>query len=290
MTNPNSEAATLANGVKMPWVGLGTWAQGPTVTATIKSALQIGYRSIDTGSFYQNEEGIGLGIKESGISRQTLFVTTKVWNSEQGYEATLKSFDVSLQHLQLDYADLYLVHWPVRGKFKDTWKALEKLYQDGRVRAIGVSNFNIHHLKEVMKEASIKPMVNQFDIHPLNTWVELRKYCQEEGIQVEAWAPLGQGAVFQNPVLQEIAAAHGKSVSQVVLRWHLQNGVVTIPKSNSEDRLKENLRIFDFQLSADDLRKIDALNENRNLLGFDADEIPSVLLAPPATPWPYSLE
>jgi diketogulonate reductase-like aldo/keto reductase len=289
MTNPNSEAATLANGVKMPWVGLGTWAQGPTVTATIKSALQMGYRSIDTGSFYQNEEGIGLGIKESDISRRSIFVTTKVWNSEQGYEATLKSFNVSLKHLQVDYIDLYLVHWPVKGKFKDTWKALEKLYQDGLVRAIGVSNFNIHHLKEVMKDASIKPMVNQFDIHPFNTWIELRKYCVDGGIQVEAWAPLAQGAVFENPILQEIAAAHGKSVSQVVLRWHLQNGVITIPKSNSQDRLKENISIFDFQLSTDDLGRIDALNENRNLLGFDADDIPSVLLAPPAKPWPHSL-
>jgi methylglyoxal/glyoxal reductase len=289
MINPNSEVATLANGVKMPWVGLGTWDQGPTVTAAVRSAIQIGYRSIDTGSFYQNEQGIGLGIKESGIPRQSIFVTTKVWNSEQGYDETLKSFSVSLQQLQVDYVDLYLVHWPVKGKHKETWKALEKLYQEGRARAIGVSNFNIHHLRDVMKEASIKPMVNQFDIHPLNTWMELRKFCVDEGIQVEAWAPLAQGAVFENAVLQEIAARHGKSVSQVVLRWHLQNGVVTIPKSNKEERLKENIAIFDFQLSAEDLQRIDALNEDRNLLGFDADNIPEVLLAPPASPWPYSL-
>lgn len=280
---------TLHNGVKMPWVGLGTWDQGPQITNTVKFAIKTGYLSIDTGSFYQNEEGVGKGIQESGIPRENLFITTKVWNSEQGYEATLKSFEISMQKLGLAYIDLFLVHWPVKGKSKETWRALEKLYKEGRIRAIGVSNFEIHHIEDLLTVAEVKPMVNQIELHPLMSCVELREYCKKQGIQVEAWAPLAQGKLFENAMLKELAGKYNKSVSQIILRWHLQNEVVTIPKSNNESRIIENGSIFDFELTTEDMEKINALNENHRLLGFDPDSIPSNLLESPVPHWEYSL-
>jgi len=289
MSGTSIGTVTLANGLKMPWIGLGTFDQGPTASKAVELAIQAGYRSIDTGSFYQNEEDIGLGIRAAGVPRESLFITTKVWNSEHGFAATLKSFEVSRQKLGLDYIDLYLIHWPVGGQNAETWKALEKIYEQGKVRAVGVSNFEIHHLKELKKTASMWPVVNQIELHPMKASVDLRKYCADQGIQVEAWAPLAQGNLSQNPVLKKIAEAHKKNIAQVILRWHLQNDIVAIPKSSHEHRIKENIDIFDFELSASELAQIDALDENRHLLGFDADTFPSELSQPPVSPWPYAI-
>ena len=196
------------------------------------------------------------------MPREDLFITTKLWNSEQGYESTLKAFDESMEKLGLDYLDLYLIHWPGKDKYKETWKAFEKLYKDGRVRAIGVSNFLVHHLEDLIATAEIKPMVNQVEFHPHLTQEDLRAYCKKEGIQLEAWSPLKQGQLLDNPVLKEIAEKHNKSVAQVILRWDLQHGVVTIPKSIKEHRIIENSSIFDFELSAEDMERIDQLNQD----------------------------
>jgi diketogulonate reductase-like aldo/keto reductase len=255
---------TLHNGVKMPRMGLGVFkvADGEDVVQSVKTAIKNGYISIDTASFYKNEEGVGQAIKESGVSREELFVTTKLWNGDQGYEATLKAFEISLNKLGLDYLDLYLIHWPGKDKYKETWRAFEKLYKEGRVRAIGVSNFQIHHLEDLISSAEIKPMVNQVEYHPLLTQKDLHSYCKKEGIQLEAWSPLRQGTLLTDPILEDIAHKYNKSVAQVILRWDLQNEVVTIPKSTKEHRMIENATIFDFELSTEDIEKIDGLNED----------------------------
>ncbi|OZT11744.1 aldo/keto reductase [Priestia aryabhattai] len=262
----------LANGVEMPWFGLGVFKveDGQQVIDSVKWAINAGYKSIDTAKIYENEEGVGQAIKEAGVPREDLFITTKVWNSDQGYDSTLEAFETSLNKLGLDYLDLYLIHWPVEGKYKDTWRALEKLYKDGKVKAIGVSNFQIHHLEDLMKDAEVKPMVNQVELHPLLTQVELRDFCKKNDIQIEAWSPLAQGELLDNAVLKEIADKHGKSTAQVILRWDLQSEIVTIPKSVKEHRIVENASIFDFELSQDDMAKIDALNKNHRV-GPDPD-------------------
>ncbi|AHX21024.1 MULTISPECIES: aldo/keto reductase [Bacillus] len=266
----------LNNGVEMPWFGLGVFKveDGPELVEAVKSAIKAGYRSIDTAAIYGNEkavgEGIRAGIKEAGISREDLFITSKVWNSDQGYETTLAAYEESLKKLELDYLDLYLVHWPVEGKYKDTWRALETLYKEKRVRAIGVSNFQIHHLQDVMKDAEIKPMINQVEYHPRLTQKELQAFCKEQGIQMEAWSPLMQGQLLDNEKLQEIAEKHGKTTAQVILRWDLQNGVITIPKSTKEHRIIANADIFNFELTKEDMEKIDALNQNHRV-GPDPD-------------------
>ncbi|WP_350019862.1 aldo/keto reductase [Priestia flexa] len=262
----------LANGVEMPWFGLGVFKveDGQQVIDSVKWAINAGYKSIDTAKIYENEEGVGQAIKEAGVPREDLFITTKVWNSDQGYDSTLEAFETSLNKLGLDYLDLYLIHWPVEGKYKDTWRALEKLYKDGKVKAIGVSNFQIHHLEDLMKDAEVKPMVNQVELHPLLTQVELRDFCKKNDIQIEAWSPLAQGELLDNAVLKEIADKHGKSTAQVILRWDLQSEIVTIPKSVKEHRIVENASIFDFELSQEDMAKIDALNKNHRV-GPDPD-------------------
>lgn len=270
--NRLQSTTTLHNGVSMQWLGLGVFKikEGTEVVDSVKAAIKNGYRSIDTATIYQNEEGVGQAIKESEVARAELFITTKVWNSEQGYESTLQAFETSLEKLGLDYLDLYLIHWPVKGKYNDTWKALEKLYKDGRVRAIGVSNFNIHHLEDLMSNAEIMPMVNQVEYHPHLTQKELHEFCKQNSIQLEAWSPLKQGKLLSEPTLIEIAEKYQKSTAQIILRWDIQNEVVTIPKSIKESRIIENSSIFDFELTSEEMMRIDGLNRNeRN--GSDPD-------------------
>ncbi|UQZ86132.1 Glyoxal reductase [Paenibacillus konkukensis] len=271
MTQHISDSTVLSNGVKMPWLGLGVWKtkNGDEVIQSVSAALKAGYRSIDTAAAYGNEDGVGAAIKQSGIARDELFITTKVWNSDQGFDSTLKAFDESRRKLGLDVVDLYLIHWPVKGKYKDTWRALEKLYKDGAVRAIGVSNFHVHHLEDVMAQSEVKPMVNQVELHPRLSQQKLRSFCRENGIQMEAWSPLMQGHL-DLPLLSELSAKYGKTPAQIILRWDLQNGVVVIPKSITESRIRENGNIFDFELSGDDMTKLDALNEDHRF-GPDPD-------------------
>lgn len=270
------DTTTLHNGVKMPWFGLGVFLveEGPELENAVKTAIKNGYRSIDTAAIYGNEEGVGRGIRqgmeEAGISREELFITSKVWNADLGYESTLAAYETSLSKLGLEYLDLYLIHWPVAGKFKEAWRALETLYKDGRVKAIGVSNFLIHQLEELMKDAEIKPMVDQMEHHPRLTQKELQAFCKKNGIQFEAWSPLMQGQLLDNEDLKEIGHKYGKSTAQVILRWNLQNGVVTIPKSTKEHRIIENASIFDFELTKEDMEQIDGLNQNLRV-GPDPD-------------------
>lgn len=257
----------LHNGVKMPYFGLGVYKveEGNEVIDSVKTALEVGYRAIDTAALYENEEGVGKAIKESGIPRKEIFVTTKVWNTDHGYEKTLKAFDKSISKLGLDYVDLYLIHWPGKDTFIDTWRALEKLYRDGRVRAIGVSNFKPHHLQTLMEHSEEKPVINQVELHPYFQQKELREFCKQHDIVVEAWSPLGRGQVLDDPVLAEIGKKYGKTPAQVTLRWHLQNDIVIIPKSVTPSRIKENADIFDFELTAEDMEQIDQLDKNTRL-------------------------
>ncbi|MDC3424434.1 aldo/keto reductase [Aquibacillus sp. 3ASR75-11] len=273
MTNGLKSTTTLHNGVEMPRLGLGVFKveDGQEVIQSVKAALKHGYISIDTAAVYKNEEGVGQAIKESGISRKELFVTSKVWNDDQGYDATLKAFETSLTKLGLDYLDLYLIHWPGKDKYKQTWKALEQLYKEGKIRAIGVSNFHVHHLEDLIEDAEIKPMVNQVEYHPHLAQKELHAYCKKEEIQLEAWSPLKQGQLLDEPVIKEIANQYGKSPAQVIIRWDLQNEVVTIPKSIKEHRIVENASVFDFELTKEDMARIDRLNKDERV-GPNPDE------------------
>jgi diketogulonate reductase-like aldo/keto reductase len=268
-----NSTAELLNGIEMPRLGLGVWRakDGQETESAVAAALKAGYRSIDTASMYENEQGVGRAVRASGIPREQVFITTKVWNNEQGYDSTLKAFRNSLDRLGMDYADLYLVHWPVVGKYKETYRALEELYDQGLVRAIGVSNFNIHHLEDLMGSCRIKPMVNQVEMHPLHTQKKLFAFCRKEGIQLESWRPLMQGRL-DLPLIEELAAKYGKTPAQIVLRWHLQLGAVTIPKSTQEGRIRENAGLFDFELEPEDMNRIDALNQNQRF-GADPDHI-----------------
>ncbi len=267
-----TDSATLHNGVKMPWLGLGVWmaADGEEVQRAVRWAIETGYRHIDTAAVYRNEEGVGQAIKDSGIVRDELFVTTKVWNANQGYDTTLAAFDESMKKLQLDYLDLYLIHWAVPGKYLETWRALEKLYRDGRVRAIGVANFMPEHLQDVMDHSDIKPMVDQVEFHPLLTQRRLLEFCRANQIQLEAWSPLFRGGeVLSDPVIGEIAEKHAKTPAQVILRWDLQQDVITIPKSVHQERIQENAEVFDFTLSAEEMDRIAALDANRRAIDYD---------------------
>ncbi|AIQ77052.1 MULTISPECIES: aldo/keto reductase [Paenibacillus] len=270
------DTTTLHNGVNMPWLGLGVFKveEGAELIQAIKSAIKHGYRSIDTAAIYENETGVGQAIQEAlqenSLSREELFVTTKVWTADMGYEETIAAYETSLAKLGLKYLDLYLIHWPVKGKYKESWRALETLYKEGRVKAIGVSNFQIHHLEDVLKDAEIKPMVNQVELHPYLNQQELLDFCKEQGIQLEAWSPLMQGQLFDQPVLKQIAAKHDKSVAQVIVRWDLQRGIITIPKSTKEHRIIENVDVFDFNLSDEDMTLINSLNQDQRV-GPDPD-------------------
>ena len=263
----------LSNGVKMPVLGFGTFKvpDGKQTVEAVRTALEIGYRHIDTAAIYKNEDSVGQAIKESGVPREEIFLTSKVWNSDQGYESTLKAFEQSLERLDTDYLDLYLIHWP-KALNKETWRALEKLYKDGRVRAIGVSNFKEHHLEEIMEVAEIKPMVNQVEFHPQLAQPELLHFCKVNDIQVVAWGPLMQGKIFEFELIKELAEKYNKTIAQVALRWDIQNGVVTIPKSINPVRIKGNSEIFDFQITEEDMQRIAMLNTGERI-GPDPDKI-----------------
>ncbi|HBU77974.1 MAG TPA: aldo/keto reductase [Muricauda sp.] len=262
----------LHNGVQMPYFGLGVYQSedGSEVINAVKAALNHGYRHIDTASIYENEEGVGTGIRESNVDRKDVFLTSKVWNTDQGYDATLKAFDASLERLGTDYLDLYLVHWPKGEISKETWKALEKLYKEKRVRAIGVSNFLQHHLEDLLSSAEIVPMVNQMEFHPYLVQQDLIDFCNSKGIQYEAWSPLMQGNIFDLDVMKELASKYEKTIAQVVLRWNLQKGVVTIPKSSKKERIVANSDLFDFELSKEDVELLDGLEKGKRF-GPDPD-------------------
>ncbi|RKO60775.1 aldo/keto reductase [Caldibacillus debilis] len=264
----------LHNGVKMPYFGFGTYKvkEGEEVYNAVRTALETGYRLIDTAALYENEEGVGRAIRDSGIPREEIFVTTKVWNSDQGYDSTLRAFETSMKKLNIGYIDLYLIHWAVKGKYLDTWKALVELYKEGRVRAIGVSNFQIHHLQDIMDHFDEIPTVNQVELHPYLTQEELREFCAKHNIKVEAWSPLGRGRLLDLPELKRIAEKYGKTPAQVVLRWHVQNDIIVIPKSVHPERIKENADIFDFELSDEDMAAINRLNRNERF-GKDPDHV-----------------
>ncbi len=269
-----SSAVTLNNGVAMPWLGLGVWksAPGTETEQAVRWALETGYRHIDTAALYENESDVGKALRGSGVPRESVFITTKVWNSDQGYANTMKAFDESMRKLGLDVVDLYLVHWPIKGKFPETWKALEKLYADGKVRAIGVSNFLIHHLEELLAASSVTPAVNQVEFHPLLVQKELLDFDAARGIRHEAWAPLTRGRIFVNPVLLSLAEKYGKTPAQIVLRCDIQLGVVTIPKSVRRERIVENSRIFDFELSRGDLETLSSLDAGERI-GWHPDKV-----------------
>ncbi|SEW42031.1 aldo/keto reductase [Chitinophaga arvensicola] len=262
----------LANGVQMPYFGLGVFKtkEGQEVIDSVTYALDAGYRHIDTAAIYGNEEGVGIAIEKNATARKDIFLTTKVWNADQGYDSTLKAFDTSLAKLKTDYLDLYLIHWPVKGKYKETWRALEKLYADGRVKAIGVSNFLQHHLEDLFQSANVIPMVDQLEFHPYLVQQPLLDFCRQNNVQYEAWSPLMQGKAFDVPLLKELAAKYNVSVAQLVLRWDLQKEVVTIPKSIKQDRVISNAQLFNFEISKEDVQKIDALDRGERV-GPDPD-------------------
>ncbi|QPA54592.1 aldo/keto reductase [Lysinibacillus sphaericus] len=259
---------TLNNGLKMPLVGYGVFRvpEGEDLAEAVKTAIAKGYRSIDTAQVYRNEESVGRGIRaaieEGLVTREELFITSKVWNDGLSYEETLAAYDSSLEKIGLDYLDLYLVHWPgIDTNYLDVYRALEKIYQDGRVRSIGVSNFHVHHLEYLLKEATVVPVINQIEFHPHLTQEEVRAYCTDKGIQVEAWSPLMNGALLEEALIQELASKYGKTPAQIVLRYDVQHNVVTIPKTMTETRMIENLDIFDFALTDDEMTQLDALND-----------------------------
>ena len=257
---------TLANGVEMPYFGLGVFLtkEGSEVENSVKWALEYGYRHIDTAAIYGNEKGVGNAVKASGIPREEIFITTKSWNENQRRDTVMEGFEESLEHLQTDYVDLLLIHWPVKGKFTQTWKVLEEIYRSGRARAIGISNFLVHHIEELFSVAEITPMVNQVECHPYLVLQDLQDYCKSKNIWYEAWSPLMQGAITTVPLMNELAKKYGKTEAQVVLRWNLQKDIITIPKSIRKERIKENSEIFDFELSADDMKTIDSLDRNKH--------------------------
>ena len=270
----NNEYKTLANKVKIPVLGFGTWKIDDEKQAveSVKYALSIGYWHIDTAAVYKNEQFIAKGIKESGVKRSDIFITSKLWNTDQGYDSTMKAFEASLKKLDTDYLDLYLIHWPKGEKSRESWKAMEHLYSQGHIKAIGVSNFLQHHLEELIRDGKVNPMVNQMEFHPYLVQPDLLEFCKNHNIQYEAWSPLMQGKIMDITLLQQLSGKYKKTIAQIVLRWDIQMGVVTIPKSIKPERIKENSEIFDFTLSDEDVKAIAELDVNQRV-GPDPDKI-----------------
>lgn len=265
----------LNDGRSIPQLGFGLWQMtDEEAKAATLEAFKAGYRSIDSAAIYRNEGGLGQAIEGSGLDRNDLFITTKLWNSEQGYDSTLKAFDQSLKKLGLKEVDLYLIHWPTPklGLFVETWKALIQLQKEGRARSIGVSNFTIPYLQRVMDETGVVPVLNQIELHPLFQQKELRAFHSQHNILTEAWSPLGKGQLVADPTLQAIAKKHGRTAAQVILRWHMEQGIIAIPKSVTPSRIKENFQVFDFKLDADDLNQIDKMDQKNRRIGPDPDK------------------
>jgi len=261
---------TLRNGITMPYLGLGVFqmSEGKETIEAVKHALEIGYRHIDTAALYGNERSVAQAIRESTVNRKDIFVTTKVWNSDQGYDNTLRAFDKSMKRLSFDVVDLYLVHWPVKGKYLQTWRALEKLYEEKRIRAIGLSNFLQHHIEDILAHCNEPPTVDQLEFHPYLVQQKLIDFCAAKHIQYESWSPLMRGRIFSIPEIQTLAKKYNKTAAQIVLRWNLQKGIVTIPKSSNKNRIAENAQVFDFEISAEDMKATDALDKHERI---DAD-------------------
>ena len=262
------QTKTLNNNIEMPELGYGVFRveQGQELVEAVKTAIKKGYRSIDTAAIYGNEESVGQGVnqamEEGLVTRDELFITSKVWNDGLSYDETIQAYETSLSKLGLDYLDLYLIHWPGDNKYQEPWKALETLYKEKRVRAIGVSNFQVNHLEDLRKNFEITPVINQIEFHPRLTQEEVRMYCKEHNIQVEAWSPLMAGELLDNETIAGIAEKYNKSVAQVILRWDLQHNVITIPKSMNEKRIEANINLFDFELTSEEMKQLDALNDN----------------------------
>ena len=259
---------TLNDGIAMPQLGLGVWkaADGDEVVNAVQTALESGYRMIDTAMVYQNERGVGEGIRAAGLNRDDIFITTKLWNSDQGSETVRPALKASLERLGLEYVDLYLIHWPTpsRDLFVETWKEFIKLKEDGLTRSIGVSNFRIEDLERLKQETGVVPVVNQIELHPYFQQRELREYADKNNIRIESWSPIGgsKGNLLEDEVIASISERHHKSAAQVVIRWHIQHGLIVIPKSVNENRIKENLNVFDFELSEDDMALLDGLDRS----------------------------
>jgi diketogulonate reductase-like aldo/keto reductase len=267
-----ADTVEIAPGVQINRLGLGTYRadEGPDVENEIRTALKLGYRTVDTAALYGNEGSVGRVIRESGVAREDVFVTTKLWNTEQGYESALKAFDESLERLGFDYVDLYLIHWPMSATMRDTWRAMQEIHASGRAKAIGVCNFLVHHLEDLATFADTPPALNQFEHHPRLQQPELVDYCQSHGITAQSWAPIMRGRVTLIPELVAIAQAHGKTPAQVSIRWILQRGVITIPKSVHDRRIAENADVYDFELSAAEMAIIETLDRGERI-GPDPD-------------------
>jgi len=270
------DTITLNNGLQMPGMGLGVFQVENDATADmVKNAIEVGYRSIDTAAIYGNEAGVGQGIKlalaSTSLRREDLFITSKVWNDGLSYDETMAAYEESLQKLGIDYLDLYLIHWPGKEKYAESWRALEDLYNQGKIKAIGVCNFTVAHLEKLLTFARIKPVINQVEFHPHLQQVELRAFCDKHQIQLEAWAPLMQGGLLEDATIAQIATKYGKSIAQVILRWDVQNGVITIPKSVRRERMMQNADIFDFQLTDEEMAMINAMNLEQRV-GPNPDE------------------
>lgn len=268
----NTLSATLNDGHKIPRLGFGTWKIDDEITAEkVCFALKTGYRHIDTAKIYGNEAGVGQGMRRSGLPRGEIFLTTKLWNEDQGYDSALRACEESLKRLNTDYIDLYLIHWPVPAQnlFADSWKALIRLREQGLVRSIGVSNFRIEDLNRIINETGITPAVNQIELHPYFQQAELRAFHQQRGILTESWSPLGRGAELADPVIQRIASAHGKTAAQIVLRWHIEIGCIVFPKSVTDSRIAENFDIFDFSLTDAEKDAIKALDKKDGRMSHD---------------------